>query len=440
MMRRTTVTAAVAISLLGCGADESEAPDDPCAWLAPVTDRAEAAETPRDDVHAEGIAMLCSDGYFPDDGLYEQVRADLAAMAAVRPEVADLPDHTLFTADSLAVLASAGSAEGNAALAASSELACLSDLVGGEIVPPSDSRGPIVVSSARFDAPSMADLLRAVPGVETASTDGLVGDGDRLRWRVRDGLREWHVSEGLGDCPSGCAARHDYWFRIEADGSATLVEEWASGALESLGDDASTLDPDLPREAPASMGGEFGCSRCNGTAIRHWDPATRPTEVCGNGIDDDCDGAVDCDDPDCDTDAACPIENCANGADDDGDGRVDCDDPECERRDTCADCTLSAVYRSASLDAMSNAHRQYLACGADDACISDGLAPDDQMGEETFETCVVCWLDWKGCVAAVCGDACDGLFGDDACQSCVAETTCEEELTVCLEPWAPTGR
>jgi len=52
------------------------------------------------------------------------------------------------------------------------------------------------------------------------------------------------------------------------------------------------------------------------------------TEDCSNGIDDDCDGLVDGDDPDC------PIcvpttEDCGNGIDDDCDGLVDLDDPDC---------------------------------------------------------------------------------------------------------------
>lgn len=51
-------------------------------------------------------------------------------------------------------------------------------------------------------------------------------------------------------------------------------------------------------------------------------------EDCGNGIDDDCDGLVDLDDPDC------PIcvpttEDCGNGIDDDCDGLVDLDDSDC---------------------------------------------------------------------------------------------------------------
>jgi hypothetical protein len=53
-------------------------------------------------------------------------------------------------------------------------------------------------------------------------------------------------------------------------------------------------------------------------------------EVCDNGIDDDCDLLVDCDDPDCDGDPVCPtlIEwpLCFDGLDNDNDGLTDCED------------------------------------------------------------------------------------------------------------------
>jgi hypothetical protein len=51
-----------------------------------------------------------------------------------------------------------------------------------------------------------------------------------------------------------------------------------------------------------------------------------PKEICDNGIDDDGDKLVDCDDPDC---VCTPKEICDNGIDDDGDKLVDCDDPDC---------------------------------------------------------------------------------------------------------------
>ncbi|MDF1561533.1 MAG: hypothetical protein P1V51_00740 [Deltaproteobacteria bacterium] len=67
-------------------------------------------------------------------------------------------------------------------------------------------------------------------------------------------------------------------------------------------------------------------------------------EHCSNGLDEDCDGAIDCEDPDCNGAAACAVcqdlgaEYCANGSDDDCDGLLDCDDPDCAADPSCAVC------------------------------------------------------------------------------------------------------
>jgi len=57
------------------------------------------------------------------------------------------------------------------------------------------------------------------------------------------------------------------------------------------------------------------------------------SEICFNGIDDDSDGFVDCNDYDCSQipiHPACRLtEICDNGRDDDEDGKVDCDDFDC---------------------------------------------------------------------------------------------------------------
>lgn len=56
---------------------------------------------------------------------------------------------------------------------------------------------------------------------------------------------------------------------------------------------------------------------------------------CANGIDDDCDGVIDCNDPDC-HDAAPPTETiCTGGYDDDCDGLTDCNDPDCACGEIC---------------------------------------------------------------------------------------------------------
>jgi hypothetical protein len=61
-------------------------------------------------------------------------------------------------------------------------------------------------------------------------------------------------------------------------------------------------------------------------------------EVCTNGVDDDCDGAPDCADPDCSDSPACCVpapEVCFDGTDQDCDGLVGCDDPDCSSDPRC---------------------------------------------------------------------------------------------------------
>ena len=56
---------------------------------------------------------------------------------------------------------------------------------------------------------------------------------------------------------------------------------------------------------------------------------TAGQEMCDDGVDDDSDGLVDCDDPDCATAERCVVEQCAPGTgDEDGDGLVDCADTD----------------------------------------------------------------------------------------------------------------
>ena len=63
-----------------------------------------------------------------------------------------------------------------------------------------------------------------------------------------------------------------------------------------------------------------------------------PEQDCTNGTDDDGDGAVDCDDSDCSSDAACIImgaEICDDDGDNDGDGDIDCADADCVGNPCC---------------------------------------------------------------------------------------------------------
>jgi len=67
-------------------------------------------------------------------------------------------------------------------------------------------------------------------------------------------------------------------------------------------------------------------------------PAGQPEETdCGDGIDNDEDGAIDCADDDCADDDACQVEPevCNDGVDNDRDGATDCDDDDCAEDAEC---------------------------------------------------------------------------------------------------------
>ena len=58
-------------------------------------------------------------------------------------------------------------------------------------------------------------------------------------------------------------------------------------------------------------------------------------EICGNGVDDDGDGDVDCADSSCAHADGCAPENCSNKIDDNHNGKVDCADPYCRTDVAC---------------------------------------------------------------------------------------------------------
>ena len=80
----------------------------------------------------------------------------------------------------------------------------------------------------------------------------------------------------------------------------------------ALGDDAADSDGDGTPDA---------CDDC---------PTTTSEGACGDGVDDDCDGLLDCEDADCVEDPGCVELACANVTDDDHDGLIDCEDPDCQ--------------------------------------------------------------------------------------------------------------
>lgn len=88
-------------------------------------------------------------------------------------------------------------------------------------------------------------------------------------------------------------------------------------------------------------------------------------QACSNGIDDDGDGLTDCDDEDCFDDSTC-LEDCTNGIDDNGNGLVDCEDPVCSLEETCIEVFNCDDGLDNDCDGLVDCEDP--ACGSDPAC------------------------------------------------------------------------
>jgi hypothetical protein len=156
-------------------------------------------------------------------------------------------------------------------------------------------------------------------------------------------------------------------------------------------------------------------------------------ERCGNGTDDDGDGLIDCEDPQCAESAGCQptLEECSNGRDDDGDGRADCLDPDCDGSPDCLPQPETCDNGSdddddGDVDCEDSDCAQHVACRPADSCCTAHDTPGCFDWE--IETCVCnsnpycCEMEWDS--------VCVGFVTQLGCGECVphSETDCSNGL------------
>ena len=138
---------------------------------------------------------------------------------------------------------------------------------------------------------------------------------------------------------------------------------------------------------------------------------TEPTEItCDDGVDNDCDGVTDGDDPDCQCTPSEPTEvTCNDGLDNDCDGLIDGDDPDCPTM-ACSDYSTKG------------------ACNADPAC--------EWQGSPKNGTCVeaVVCTPTSPDEVNLCGDGvdndCDGLTDCADSDDCGGDPVCQVDCSV----------
>jgi hypothetical protein len=148
------------------------------------------------------------------------------------------------------------------------------------------------------------------------------------------------IDNGFPDKGTSCtvgtgACQNSGTYECNAGGDATVCSaspgspstETCDGTDE---DCDGTVDNGFPDKGNSCTVGTGACENtgtyvCNssgsGTECSASPGTPDPSETCGNGIDDDCNGMVD--------DGCTPSEICNDGMDNDGDGNADCADDDC---------------------------------------------------------------------------------------------------------------
>ncbi|MFA5624886.1 MAG: trypsin-like serine protease [Bradymonadales bacterium] len=109
-------------------------------------------------------------------------------------------------------------------------------------------------------------------------------------------------------------------------GVSTSVQDYYSWILEK----APVLKENCSNKVDDNGDGLIDCDdpQCAGSVYCK-------TEICDNEIDDNANGLIDCDDPQCAGSAYCKTEICNNKIDDNANGLIDCDDPQCADNAEC---------------------------------------------------------------------------------------------------------
>ena len=223
------------------------------------------------------------------------------------------------------------------------------------------------------------------------------------------------------------------------DDSAPTGEQDCNDEVDNDGDGAydcddtdCAADPACSLEDCAAPGDEDGdgAADCDDADCADYPDCQTPAEDCGNGADDDGDGNADCDDRDCNSDPACqPVEDCSAPGDEDGDGDPNCLDSDCATDPACLGGEVCG--NGTDDDADGDIDCADSECGGDPACAEDcsNGADDDLDGAAD---CADTDCDLEPACAEDCADGADN-DGDGLTDCDDAACDTDPACIVCFE-------
>jgi hypothetical protein len=164
---------------------------------------------------AEYLALEISGDLRPPVPLAQQIRADLAAIRAARPDLADIRVFPSWLPGELLVgfTAAAYSQFKNGSFTGFDSL--FATLGTPQIRPHDFGQWAGLQFGQMYHGVRLAELFRNINGLRYADPNLTIGDGNDIVARAD---RSYTLSRGWGDCPAGCIDRESWSFTVTDEG------------------------------------------------------------------------------------------------------------------------------------------------------------------------------------------------------------------------------
>jgi hypothetical protein len=205
----------------------------PCP--TPVGTAEEIAATPRADTNLELLALRFErSGVTASQLAYDRVLADVTAIRAAAPELADVGYFAGHDGKQLVLSPDDRTAQSIEA-GEYSAWDCLNDFYGVEALEVRRQLGGtfvLLTLKGIYALDQLSTLYEKLPGIESAGSNVGGGDGPTICARRAPGDMariEYVVDRAGGDCPAGCNTHDAQLFASSAPGVVEAIDSWSTG-------------------------------------------------------------------------------------------------------------------------------------------------------------------------------------------------------------------